>query len=152
MRKTIFFLPFFALALTLASCNKENTQTPVGVLSDEKNVSEPVTSRGDGFCDVTISADIPVTVCGLASNTTACQHCNGNNGLGFSAASVLHQFSFDNSSMVYFTISNPSNTEKATGLITTSNNVEYCFILEPGECRYLGIYQCTYFLSQVWDC
>lgn len=147
MKKLLFALPFFALALTLTYCVKENnTKTVV-----EQIPATPVADRAD--CLVEVASDmIPVTVCGTGSNLTVCQQCPGGNGVGFSPAATEHAFYADDASTVFISITNTSTTDSAEGKVVILDGPTYCFKLQPGECRYIGIVNCTYFLSQVWDC
>ena len=147
MKKLLFALPFFALALTLTYCVKENNTKGVS----EQIPPPPVTERAD--CLVEVASDmIPVTLCGVGGNLTVCQQCPGGNGVGFSAAATEHAFYADDASTVFFSITNTSTTDPAEGKVVILDGPTYCFKLQPGECRYIGIVNCTYFLSQVWDC
>ncbi len=146
MKKLIFAIPLLALALTFTYCSKENTTETI-----EQNSQNAVADRG-GDCTIKITADIPVLVCGLANNNIACQHCQGIGGVGLSFPATFHQFTFNNNGVMrYFSIVN-NNTTQATGLIQTATGATLCFILAPGECRYIGVIDCTYFLAQANDC
>jgi len=148
MKKLLFALPFFVFALTLTYCAKEsNTKTA----AKQTPANNAATDRGT--CLVEIASDIlPVTVCGLANNLTTCPQCPGGNGVGFSPSATEHAFYVDDGSTVFFSIVNPSTTDPVEGKVVILDGPTYCFKLQPGECRYVGIVNCTYFLSQIWDC
>jgi len=150
MKKILFALPFFALALMLTFCTKENNTTSIAE-TVEQIPANPTADRAD--CLVEVASDmIPVTVCGTGSNLSVCQQCPGGSGVGFSPAATEHAFYADDASTVFISITNTSTTDPVEGKVVILDGPTYCFKLQPGECRYIGIVNCTYFLSQVWDC
>lgn len=148
MKKLFFALPLLALAVTLTYCVKENN---IKTLSEQTSPTNPATDRAD--CLVEIASDgIPVTVCGLANNLTVCQQCPGGNTVGWSPAATEHAFYVDDASTVFFSITNTSSTDPVEGKVVILDGPTYCFKLEPNECRYLGVANCTAFISSIFDC
>ena len=152
MKKLIVTIPLFALLLTLTFCTKENNAVSEATEPQMVNPNTAVTDRAP--CNVRITSDLPVDVCGLTPFSTApCTNCTG--ASKFLSSGTYQVFVVDDTVLVNFTLTN-NNSTAITGYVSLGNGMggstHYCYILQPNESRCFGTLGCGLFASQAPDC
>lgn len=132
MKKVLFALPVVLAALLFSYCSKESARPEMAAAPVNTGVSD---RDGGHPCQVTISANGYVEICGLANNTNTCTDCLSNTLVGTDSGVGPFNYSVTPPYLgTLFCIRNPSKTNDVQVIITTSAFPPTPWTIPSGEC------------------